>query len=453
MKNFLKSIRKGSFPFLIALSALSVSASAAFYSVSGLSKLFAGASFEVIIMAGSLEVAKLVIASLLYQYWDTINKILRIYLAIATVILVLITSMGIYGFLSAAYQDTYRQLTIKENQISFLDQKKEFYEKDVARYDQELERISNNISTLSNAKATSIQVRDTTSSTGLRSTVSTAELRLSQKRIEVEEQNRKAVQVKREVAADSLQKYQLEILDLENNAEIAGELGPLQYLSGLTGIGMDKIINYLLLVIIFVFDPLAISLVVAANFAFANAFPKREEETPIPNVFEDEEFEEWEDETDYLTSSPVNKERLDKAIEEIEVQEEVVKGDSNFLSKLDEIEARMVKDNTIEEQDEKITQLENEIELAHEEINELDRAAIKMVDSIKHIDDYLKNHGPKYAANIINWNELKLGFAEESDYIEKRKVRSKPTGKTDPYLDKNQDPDYPIKDDDSIITY
>jgi hypothetical protein len=167
-----------------------------------LSKLFAGAAFEVIIMAGSLEVAKLVIASLLYQYWDTINKILRIYLSIATVILVLITSMGIYGFLSAAYQDTYRQLTVKENQISFLDQKKEFYEKDVARYDQELERISNNISTLSNAKATSIQVRDTTSSTGLRSTVSTAELRLSQQRIEVEEENRKDVQAKREIAAD-----------------------------------------------------------------------------------------------------------------------------------------------------------------------------------------------------------------------------------------------------------
>jgi hypothetical protein len=454
MKNFLNSIRKGTFPFIIAFSALSVSASAAFYSVSGLSKLFAGASFEVIIMAGSLEVAKLVIASLLYQYWDTINKILRVYLSIATVILVLITSMGIYGFLSAAYQDTYRQLTVKENQISFLDQKKEFYEKDVARYDQELERISNNISTLSNAKATSIQVRDTTSSTGLRSTVSTAELRLSQKRIEVEEENRKEVQAKREIAADSLQKYQLEILDLENNAEVAGELGPLQYLSGLTGIGMDKIINYLLLVIIFVFDPLAISLVVAANFAFANAFPKREEETPIPDVFEDEEFEEWEDETEYLTSSPVNKERLDKAIEELEVKDPiVVDNKEDFLSKLDEIEARMVKDNTIEEQSKKIEQLESEIDIAHEEINELDRAAIRMVDSIKHIDDYLKNHGPKYAANIINWNELKLGFAEESDYIEKRKLRSKPTGKTDPYLDKNQDPDYPIKDDDSIITY
>ena len=271
----IKRIQRNIFPSLIALSALSVSASAAFYSVSGLSKLFAGASFEVIVMAGSLEVAKLVIASLLYQYWSTLNKLLRTYLSIAAVVLVLITSMGIYGFLSAAYQDTYRQLSIKENQTAFLTQKKDFYEKDVVRYDQELERISNNIATLSNAKASSIQVRDTSSSTGFRQTISTTELRLSQKRIEVEEENRASVQAKREVAADSLQKYQLAILELDNNTEVAGELGPLQYLSGLTGTPMDKIINILLLIIIFVFDPLAISLVVAANFAFDQAKPKK----------------------------------------------------------------------------------------------------------------------------------------------------------------------------------
>jgi hypothetical protein len=293
----LDKIKKGTLPFLIAISALSVSASAAFYSVSGLSKLFAGASFEVIIMAGSLEVAKLVTASLLYQYWGAINKVLRTYLTIATMILVLITSMGIYGFLSAAYQDTYRQLTIKENQTNFLTQKKDFYEKDVIRYDKELERISDNINILSNAKAQSIQVRDTSVVGGVRTTISTAELRLSQKRIEVEEQNRKNIQAKREIVADSLQKYQLQILELDNNAEVAGELGPLQYLSGLTGAPMDKIINILLLVIIFVFDPLAISLVIAANFAFTKAFPPKkykenlygekveldEEDYPLPN--------------------------------------------------------------------------------------------------------------------------------------------------------------------------
>jgi len=278
MIKILSNLKKGIFPFIITFTALSVSASAAFYSVSGLSKLFAGAAFEVTIMAGSLEVAKLVIASLLYQYWDVINKSLRAYLTVSTFILVLITSMGIYGFLSSAYQDTYRQLTIKNNKTSFLEQKKSFYEKDVIRYDEELNRISGNISTLSNAKVSNIQVRDTTVSGGVRSTISTTELRMAQKRINVEEENRKAVQVKRVIAADSLQKYQLEILELENNSDVAGELGPLEYLSKLTNTSMDRIINYLLLVIIFVFDPLAISLVIAANFAFAQAYPKKEEE-------------------------------------------------------------------------------------------------------------------------------------------------------------------------------
>jgi len=285
----MKRIQRNLFPFIIAFSALSVSASAAFYSVSGLSKLFAGASFEVIIMAGSLEVAKLVIASLLYQYWDTINKLLRTYLAIAAVVLVLITSMGIYGFLSAAYQETYNKLSIVENEKSFIQQKIDFYQNDVIRYDEELKRIASNISILSNAKAQSIQVRDTTVSGGVRQTISTSELRLAQSRIKTEEENRKDVQARREIAADSLQKFQLQVLELDNNTEVAGELGPLQYLSGLTGVSMDRIINWLLLIIIFVFDPLAISLVIAANFAFDKARPKKN----LYGEIEDD-FSEWE---------------------------------------------------------------------------------------------------------------------------------------------------------------
>ena len=271
----LDKIRKGTLPTIIAISALSVSASAAFYSVSGLSKLFAGASFEVIIMAGSLEFAKLITASLLYQYWDTINKTLRTYLSIATIVLVLITSMGIYGFLSAAYQETYSKLSTIENQKGFIQNKIDFYQNDVTRYDEEIKRISSNISTLSNAKASTIQVRDTSVSGGFRQTISTTELRMAQNRINIEEENRKLAQSKRIIASDSLQKFQLQVLELDNNTEVAGELGPLQYLSSLTGYPMDKIINVLLLIIIFVFDPLAISLVVAANFAFDKAYPKK----------------------------------------------------------------------------------------------------------------------------------------------------------------------------------
>jgi hypothetical protein len=102
---------------------------------------------------------------------------------------------------------------------------------------------------------------------GVRQTISTTELRLSQQRIAVEEENRKEVQAKREVAADSLQSIQLRILDLETDTDVSAELGPLQYLSGLLDKPMDQIINWFILIIIFVFDPLAVALVIAFNNA------------------------------------------------------------------------------------------------------------------------------------------------------------------------------------------
>ena len=368
MKNGVKYI----FPTLIALSALSVSTSAAFYSVTGLSKLFAGAKLEVTIMAASLEVAKLVIASLLHQYWKELNKILRTYLSTAVVVLVFITSMGIYGFLTAAYQETYRKLTLKENQIEFLSQKQNFFQQDVGRYDKELERISTNISTLSNAKATTIQVRDTTSSSGVRNTISTAELRLAQARIEIEEENRRDVQTRRQIAADSLQSYQLKILDVENSMEEVGELGPLQYIANLTGSTMDKVINILLLIIVFVFDPLAISMVIAASFAFKRI--RKEEAT----VEEQAKHTDWEDENETIfvdedltiTDLTPDPEDLPDLKEEfyddepqdiytIQVGDKPVASGEDLLNALDELESNtsgsvepdweVVEDNTEEE--------------------------------------------------------------------------------------------------------
>ena len=216
-------------------------------------------------MASSLELAKLIIAGYLYNYWEKINKGFRVYLAIATFVLVLITSLGIYGFLTAAFQDTFNTYSVTSKQKTFLQQKESFWEEDVARYDKELERISENISTLSSAKSQQIQYTDKDGT--VRNTVSTAELRAAQSRIATEEQNRKDVQSKRQVAADSLQSIQIQILEIDTNTEVGSELGPLQYLSGLLGKPMDQIINWFILIIIFVFDPLAVSLVVAFNNA------------------------------------------------------------------------------------------------------------------------------------------------------------------------------------------
>ena len=268
----LKNLKQSIFPFIIAFSALSVSASAAFYSISGLSKLFAGASFEVIIMASSLEIAKLVIASLLYQYWNTINKVLRTYLMVATVILILITSMGIYGFLSAAYQETANKAGNIDAQISLVEVKRDNVKEQLTVYTLEKENITKAIADLRAGLANNIiQYKDKDGN--MVTSTSSATRNALEKQLDQAVTRQTDVNLKVDELNTQLFEYETQIVEIKTGSDLAGELGPLKYLSGLTGIAMDKIINVLLLVIIFVFDPLAISLVIAANFAFAQINP------------------------------------------------------------------------------------------------------------------------------------------------------------------------------------
>ena len=266
--SILKEIKKRIFPTMVALSALSVSVSAAFYSVSGLSKLFAGATFEVIIMASSLEVAKLVIASLLYQYWGKINKLLRFYLTLSTIILVLITSAGIYGFLSAAYQETATKSGIVDKKVEVLELRKGRFIDSRDYFITEKEVLDKSISSLRDGLSNNvIQYKD--KETGqIITTTSSSTRRALQTELSSAVIQRDKISVKLETATDSVNSIDIKILDTESSAEIASELGPLKYLSELTGKPMNVIINILLLIIIFVFDPLAISLVIASNFMF-----------------------------------------------------------------------------------------------------------------------------------------------------------------------------------------
>ena len=264
----LKEIQKRIFPSVIALTALSVSLSAAFYSVTGLSKLFAGASFQVMIMAGSLEIAKLVIASLLYQYWSQLNKILRTYLSIATVILVLITSAGIYGFLSAAYQETATKSSIVDKEVRLLELKKNRFVESRDYYFKEKQSLDKGINELRKGLSNNV-IQYIDKETGqLITTTSSANRRALQSQLSGAISQRDAISLKLEVVTDSINVIEVKALNVESESDLAGELGPLKYLSELTDTPMNKIINILLLIIIFVFDPLAISLVIAANFAF-----------------------------------------------------------------------------------------------------------------------------------------------------------------------------------------
>lgn len=271
------------FPYIIALTALSVSASAAFYSVTGLSKLFAGASTQVMIMAGSLEVAKLVIASLLYQYWDELNKTLRAYLSIATIVLMLITSIGIYGYLSAAYQDTATKSLNAEAQVTLLETKKQNFVQQRDLYSKEKDNLIQGITQLQSGLANN-RTSYVDKKGNLIQSTSNSNRKSFEKQLDNTNARQSEISAKLDVINDSIFKLDTQIVEVKTTNNTAGELGPLKYLSGLTGASMDRIINWLLLIIIFVFDPLAIALVIAANFAFKQLEIK---EDKVLTAFED----------------------------------------------------------------------------------------------------------------------------------------------------------------------
>jgi|TARA_R110001592_G_scaffold233105_1_gene490636 hypothetical protein len=293
-------MKKLLFPIVIGLAALSVSGSAAFYSVYGLSKLFAGASLQVIIMAGSLEFAKLVVASLLYQYWDTINKVLRLYLSIATLILMLITSGGIYGFLSGAYQSTATQSELLDKSLAILQQKQNRFQENKQDLKYEKEGLTKSISNLRVSLSNPAQVQYVDKESGqLITTTSSSSRRALQNELARTLDDRNIINDKLQAIEDSISKTDIGILDKQIDNEDQRELGPLKYLAETTGKDMNTVVNWFLLLIIFVFDPLAIALVIAANMAFnvlkeddikpINKIPLQKEFNDIPEKVKETE--------------------------------------------------------------------------------------------------------------------------------------------------------------------
>ena len=367
------------FPLLIAFSALSVSLSAAFYSISGLSKLFAGAAFAVIVMAASLEIAKLVIASLLYQYRKNLPKLLKWYLSLACIILILITSMGIYGFLSAAYQETAAKAGSIDSQIELIETKRDNIKEQLFVYNEEKSSINKSVTSLRNGLSNNvIQYTDTLGN--VITTTSRATRNALEKQLDQAIERQTVINGKIDDLNLKLFNYEEEIVEVKLSDAVSSELGPLKYLSGLTGYPMDRIINWLLLTIIFVFDPLAIALVVAANFAFDQIRPKtkknlygetvivkdKEEEfnknlnNTLDNIGEEEILEELFDRPDKETNSLVwaeDNERMDVIGQngntgehyEEEVKEKEKENNITFAQEVQEINRIMGKDLTVDQ--------------------------------------------------------------------------------------------------------
>ena len=221
------------FQYLVGLSALLIAGSAAFFSVFGLSKLFAGATLAVIIMAGSLEFGKLVGASFLYRYWNSIANWLKVYMTVGVVTLVVITSAGIFGFLSNAYQGATIEFEKQSTTLIYKEDRLEQLEEDKVYLKEELEQA---ISELPENYRTA-------------------------KRLLREEYNPKVLELN-----DMILGIKQEIGDLKVAlVETGVDVGPAIYLARAFETDIDTVVKFFIFILIFVFDPMAVSLVIAFN--------------------------------------------------------------------------------------------------------------------------------------------------------------------------------------------
>lgn len=335
----LERIKQYFFPFLVALSAFSLAGAAAFFSVTGLSKLFGGAQEAVIIMASSLEFSKLVTASFLHRYWKTIDWKLRTYLTIGTVTIMFITSAGIYGFLSSAYSETSNKLDGIDGQIALVEQKKKIIQDDIARLESNQKIKQDRVQSLITLRSQQESRVDSLYNKGRVNIAKRVEEQINQSNSEVTRVITETDDLGQKIQTknDEIAKLDTEILGLKNN-DVASEVGPLKYIAKLTGSSMDSVVNFFILLLIFVFDPMAVCLVLATNITLeragiknlADIVPrKKEEDDVVEEQSENDKIIDLEDDLDsniefLLPNEYSDEKEVDSDLEVIEIEEQPV---------------------------------------------------------------------------------------------------------------------------------
>jgi len=272
-------------PWFMLICALGLSGTAAYYSVVGLSIVFVGVAIPVIIMGSFLEISKIAIATYLHDKWKQTYGVLKIYLTTALVILSLITSLGIYGLLSTGFQGNIAKLEINEKQVKNIEVKKKRFEEVKDELTKEKNTLDGDITKLRDGLSNNTTTQSVDRQTGQVVTRAnnanrkTFETQLSQAQV-----RRDTIAKRIDSMNDSITKLDVDILNMESQEISGSELGALKYVSELLHWDIKRTANLFILILIFVFDPLAITLVIATNQAFKG---KRKDEVTIHDTIQD----------------------------------------------------------------------------------------------------------------------------------------------------------------------
>ena len=253
-----------SLKYLVGISAVIIAGCAAYFSITGLGILFAGASLSVMVMAGSLEYAKLVTATYLKQKWNVIKGFNKWYLTSSVIILMVITSAGIFGYLSNAFQQQNIGLQKVERDISV-------YQNQITKNDGEISRYTTqlgNQQNIRNSQETNLskQIDKDKSTARVSQMIRTADKEITSisKRIdELTKQNN--------VALDSINAIKNKNINLER------EVGGFRFVAEAFGVELNTVVKFFIFLIVIVFDPLAIALIIAFNQLVLGESKKEEE--------------------------------------------------------------------------------------------------------------------------------------------------------------------------------
>lgn len=242
--------------YLVFLTGLVISAVAAYYSIIGLTAIFAGAFWPVVIMGSSLEVGKLVAVSWLYNNWKHTPFLIKSYLTIAIAILMLITSMGIFGFLSKAHiEQTLALNTGVSDKIEIIDNDIKFQEERIADLDKQIKVIDDSISKM----------------------IEKGQTKSSLQAAKQQKETRQTLVDEKKTEVDKIAKLKSEKIGFQSEQKkIEAEVGPIKYVAELIYGSddqqiLDKAVRFVIIVLIFVFDPLAVLLLLSFNISMGHA--------------------------------------------------------------------------------------------------------------------------------------------------------------------------------------
>ncbi len=244
---------------LTLFTALAISAVAAYYSIIGLIAIFSAAVIPIAVMGVVLELGKLVTASWLYHYWKKVPKLLKTYLISAVVILMFITSMGIFGFLSKAHIEQTTITSDKSLEISSVQSEIERHKKDIFRAEQSLQLLDNALKKYTDLGAVTKGLNARKEQQGER-----------------DELNESIQSATDKIATLTKKQFRLK----KEQLQIESEVGPIKYIAELiygesTQSVIEDAVRWVIIIIVFVFDPLAVLLLISANITLKEERKRR----------------------------------------------------------------------------------------------------------------------------------------------------------------------------------